>query len=113
MEGSWVKSFPVAVTICDHYGVILEMNDRAAEVFAKRGGRELVGKNVLYCHPQSAREKLAELLKRGGTNCYTTENNGVKRLVYQAPWYKDGEYQGLVELLFEIPADMPHFVRGE
>jgi hypothetical protein len=32
-------------------------------------------------------------------------------LVYQSPWYAYGEYAGFVELVLEVPAQMPHFVR--
>ena len=35
----------------------------------------------------------------------------VRKLIYQAPWYRDGVHAGLVELSLELPADMPHFVR--
>lgn len=35
-----------------------------------------------------------------------------KKLIYQAPWYKDtSEYGGLVELSLEIPIKMPNYVR--
>ena len=47
------------------------------------------------------------------TNVYTIEKNGVRKLIYQAPWFQDGGYAGLVELALEIPAVMPHFVRDE
>jgi hypothetical protein len=42
---------------------------------------------------------------------YTIEKNGVRKLIFQAPWFQDGKYAGLVELALEIPAEMPHFVR--
>ena len=48
-EYSWVKGFAGAVTVCDASGIILEMNDRAAQLFAEDGGRALIGKNVLDC----------------------------------------------------------------
>ena len=48
----------------------------------------------------------------GGTNVYTIEKGGVKKLIYQAPWYQDGEYRGIVELSLPIPFVMPHFVRS-
>ena len=44
-------------------------------------------------------------------NVYTIEKAGVKKLIYQAPWYRGGEYAGVVELSVEIPFQMPHFVR--
>jgi len=109
----WIEEFPAAVTVCDPDGVILAMNVRAADkVFAADGGRALIGTNVLDCHPEAAKEKLARMLTEGKTNAYTIEKRGVKKLIYQAPWYENGEYRGFVELSLEIPFDLPHFVRG-
>ena len=45
-------------------------------------------------------------------NIYTIEKKGIKKLIYQAPWFQDGQLAGLVELSLEIPFDMPHFLRG-
>ena len=44
-------------------------------------------------------------------NVYTIEKGGKKKLIYQTPWYKDGQYAGFVELSLVIPAEMPHFIR--
>jgi hypothetical protein len=41
-------------------------------------------------------------------NVYTIEKNGVKKLIYQSPWYYNGEYAGFVELSLEIPFEMEH-----
>jgi hypothetical protein len=111
LENSWVKEFPGAITVCDLDGIILEMNDRAAESFKDDGGLALIGKNVLDCHLEPARSKLERLMKECQHNVYTIEKNGVKKLIYQSPWYKNGEYAGFLELTLEIPFEMPHFVR--
>ena len=108
---AWLAEFPGAVTVCDRTGIILSLNDRSAAAFAADGGMALVGRNMLDCHPEPARSKTADLLARPRVNAYTIEKRGVKKLIYQAPWYRKGEYQGLVELSLEIPGDMPHFVR--
>ena len=108
----WVQEFPAAVTVCDAEGVILAMNAKAAESFADSGGAELIGTNVLDCHPEPAREKLRDLLLLGGTNVYTIEKNGIRKLIYQSPWFNDGQYAGFVELSLEIPWEMPHFIRS-
>ncbi len=107
----WVKEFPGAVTVCDRHGVILEMNEKAAEVFAADGGRALVGRNVLDCHPGPARTQLEKMLAAGAANVYTMEKAGVKKLIYQAPWFRDGTYAGFVELSLVVPTELPHFVR--
>lgn len=108
---SWVEELPGAVTVCDPDGVILEMNDKAAQVFAADGGKALIGTNVLACHPEVARAKLKTLLETQRKNVYTIEKSGVKKLIYQTPWYQDGKYAGVVELALEIPFELPHFVR--
>lgn len=108
----WISEFPAAITVCDASGVILEMNDRAAQSFAAEGGRALIGTNALDCHPPAARAKMEELLATQKANVYTIEKHGVKKLIYQSPWYREGVFAGLVELVLEIPDQMPHFVRG-
>jgi PAS domain-containing protein len=107
----WAQEFPGSITVCDAAGVILDLNDRAAETFAKDGGRELVGKNLLDCHPEPSRTKLHGLLASGQLNAYTIAKGGQKKLIYQAPWYVDGEYRGLVEFALPLPDQLPHFVR--
>jgi hypothetical protein len=110
-EHEWIKEFPAAVTVCATNGILLEMNDKAAKTFEKDGGLGLIGKNLLECHPELARAKTEELLAARERNIYTIEKNGVKKLIYQSPWYKDGQYAGFVELSLEIPFEIPHFVR--
>jgi len=108
----WTMNFPAAITVCDPDGIILEMNAQSAQVFAADGGRLLIGKNLLDCHPEPARTKTQRLLASHEVNAYTIEKNGVKKLVYQAPWFKDGAYAGLVELSIQIPFELPHFLRS-
>jgi len=108
---TWVNEFPAAVTVCDREGIILTMNRRAAEGFAADGGMDLVGRSLIDCHPEPARSRLVSLLEHGTRHVYTIEKRGVRKLIYQAPWYRDGQYAGLVELSLELPAEMPHFVR--
>jgi hypothetical protein len=108
---AWVEEFPGAVTVCDKTGRILEMNAKAIRTFEKDGGAGLIGRNLLECHPEPSRTKVAELLARGQANVYTIEKQGVRKLIYQTPWHEQGEYRGLIELSLELPANMPHFVR--
>jgi len=108
---TWADEFPGAVTVCDREGIILYMNSKASQTFSKWGGADLVGKSLYDCHPEPARAKLRNLMEKEATNAYTIEKNRVRKLIYQAPWYRDGVCQGLAELSLEIPPDMPHFVR--
>lgn len=106
----YFKEIPYSVTICDKDGKILEMNDKSISTFCK-DGQSLVGNNLLDCHPEPARTKLLGLLENHDVNAYTIEKNGVKKLIYQAPWFEEGEFKGYVELSMEIPFEMPHYVR--
>ena len=108
---AWVQEFPISITVTDREGKIIEMNAKAAKTFEKDGGLKLIGQNVMTCHPEKAQVKLRDIMDKRKTNVYTIEKAGVKKLVYQAPWYKDGEYLGVVELAIEIPFEMPHFIR--
>lgn len=111
-DHAWIKEFPAAVTVCDAEGIILEMNDKAAKTFESDGGYALIGQNMLDCHPGLARTKTEQLLVAREKNVYSIEKKGVKKLIYQSPWYQNGQYAGFVELSLEIPVEMPHFVRG-
>jgi len=110
-EHDWVKEFPAAVTVCDPQGILLAMNDKAAKTFEQDGGYALIGKNMLDCHPDPARAKTERLLAAREKNVYTIEKNGIKKLIYQTPWFKNGVYAGFVELSLEIPFELAHFIR--
>jgi transcriptional regulator with PAS, ATPase and Fis domain len=107
----WIQESSAAITVCDTQGIIIEMNDQATTVFQKRGGKKLVGSNLMDCHPEPARTKLRQLMEKQQTNIYTVEKNGITRLIYQAPWYTGGEYSGFMEISFIVPASMPHIIR--
>ena len=107
----WVNDFPASITICDPQGIILEMNAAAIETFRADGGERLIGTNLLDCHPERARRIMEEMLASQRTNVYTIEKNGRKKIIYQSPWYQDGQYAGFVELSLVIPEEIPHFIR--
>ena len=104
------KEVPFSVTVCDKEGKILDMNDRSIKTFVK-DGKSIIGQSLFDCHPEPARTKLQELLQNHNVNAYTIEKNGIKKIIYQSPWFEDGEFMGYIELSMELPAELPHFVR--
>jgi transcriptional regulator with PAS, ATPase and Fis domain len=110
-KNRWVQEFSGTVIVCAAEGSILEMNDKAERSFQKRGGKQLLGSNLFDCHPEPARSKLKQLMEKRQTNIYTIEKKGIKYLVHQTPWYVNGQYEGFVEIVIELPASIPHFVR--
>ncbi len=106
----WVKELPYAVTVCDNEGVITYMNDRATTTFAKYGDN-LIGRSLYEFHAERSSAMIRKMLGEDSSNSYTIEKAGVKKLIHQSPWYKNGEVAGLVELSIVIPEDMPHIKR--
>jgi hypothetical protein len=70
-----------------------------------------VGKSLLACHPEPARTRFRAQLATPSTNTYTIEKQGKWKLIHQLPWWREGEFSGVVELGFELPSVLPHFVR--
>ena len=109
MNIDYWKEVPAAVTICDCSCVVVYCNDRSAAQFAKYGS--LIGRNLKDCHGAASWEKICLLIETGESNIYTIEKRGVKKLIHQMPWREEGVIKGLIEISFELPAEMPHFVR--
>jgi transcriptional regulator with PAS, ATPase and Fis domain len=106
----WSDEFIGAVTICDRNGIITYMNDISRKNFIKYGSN-LVGTNLLDYHPEPARSTVVEMLKTPTTNIYTIEKAGIKKIIHQSPLYEKGVFNGLIEISFELPQQLPHFIR--
>jgi transcriptional regulator with PAS, ATPase and Fis domain len=110
MFRDWVDKFGAAITVMDCEGNILDMNEAACNALS--GGRSMIGENLMKCHQQASIDKMTDMMKNDHANVYTIEKNGRKKMIYQAPWYKDdGSIGGLVEISMVIPFEMPHYVR--
>ncbi|MBD5348424.1 MAG: PAS domain-containing protein [Bacteroides sp.] len=108
----WIFSMNCAITVVDKDCRIIYMNDRSRQTFANRGGAKLIGHNIIDYHNPRSIEIIRRLLKEGGSNAYTIEKEGVRKMIYQTTWHKDdGSIGGLVELSMIIPEDMPHYIR--
>lgn len=108
---SWLDEYDAAITICNLDGEIIYVNDRSKEMFSKDINGNILGYNLIDCHPEPSRTKLLAMLKNPEINTYTIEKRGIKKLIRQSPWYKNGIFSGVVEISFEIPSEMPHFIR--
>lgn len=105
----WAKETNCAITVVDTNCNIIYMNDKACATFAAHGN--LIGQNMMKCHSERSQQIIKHLLETGGVNCYTIEKKGVRKMIYQTAWKKNGKTAGLVEISMEIPAEMPHYVR--
>lgn len=101
-----------AVTVVDADCRIIYMNERSRQTFARRGGADLIGHNLMEYHNERSKAIIRRLLAEGGTNAYTIEKEGVRKMIFQSAWFDgEGRVAGLVELSMVIPADLPHYVR--
>jgi DUF438 domain-containing protein len=107
----WFDELPCSITVCDRKYTVLYLNDRSAEVNASDGGKSLAGRNLMDCHPPEAQAKLRKVMASGKPNVYTIEKKRRKKMILQAHWKKRGRVAGLVEITFELPPEVPHFLR--
>ena len=106
----WADEVECAVTICDTDCRILYMNQRSRQTFARHG--DIIGHDLMQYHPPRAQELIRHMLATGDTNTYSISKNGLKKIIHQTPWRRDGKIAGLVEFSIVLPADMPHYDRG-
>ncbi|HBC46711.1 MAG TPA: diguanylate cyclase [candidate division Zixibacteria bacterium] len=109
---NWINHAAIAITVTDASGIITEMNLTSSATFAADGGSKLVGSNVLTCHPEPSRTKLASMYKTRQPNHYTIRKNGQKKIIHQIPLFKEGVFQGYAEISIPIPDHLPHFDRN-
>jgi transcriptional regulator with PAS, ATPase and Fis domain len=109
---SWLEEYDAAITICDLDGIILYMNERSKKSFTKYDDSVvMIGSSLVECHPEPSRTKLLAMLKEPQTNVYTIEKRGIRKLIRQSPWYRDGMFSGVVEISLELPIDLSHHFR--
>ncbi|HEY3380766.1 MAG TPA: PAS domain-containing protein [Vicinamibacterales bacterium] len=111
-QQTWSEGLPVAITVTDANGTILEMNARSRETFAADGGAALIGQNLFACHPEPARTKTQAMYQTRKPNHYTISRAGQRKMIHQMPWFKNGVFAGFVEISIPIPDQLEHFDRG-
>ena len=111
-EVDWAEEFNGTVTVCDREGIIVYMNQYSIRQFEKYGGEKLLGTNLLDCHPEPSKSKLKKMLEAPMENMYTTESSdGNKKIIYQTPWKRNGEFCGIIEISFLLASNLPNFIR--
>jgi transcriptional regulator with PAS, ATPase and Fis domain len=111
ISDNWTNYAAIAITVTDANGIITEMNPASVVTFAADGGSGLIGSDVLACHPEPSRAKLASMYKSQQANHYTISKKGQKKIIHQLPLFKEGVFQGYVEISIPIPKHLPHFDR--
>jgi transcriptional regulator with PAS, ATPase and Fis domain len=110
---NWSKFFPAAITVTDEKGIITDMNDVSITGYQKDGGAKLIGSNAIDCHKEPSLSKVKKMYENHTLNVYTITKNGKKKLIYQAPYFVDGKFSGIVEMSLPLPDEMPHYDRDK
>lgn len=110
---NWGKYFPAAITVTDENGIIVEMNDVSIAGYQNDGGAALIGTNAIECHKEPTLSKVKKLYNEHALNVYTITKKGKKKLIYQAPYFIDGKFSGMVEMSLPLPEDLPHYDRDK
>ena len=103
----WANELKLAITVADINDNIIYMNEKSKLTFPN----SKIGDNLASCHKQISMDKVRKFKESDISNTYTIKKNGIKKLIHQTPWYKDGNIAGLVEFSIEIPNELPHFDR--
>ena len=107
---SWADGLDCAVTVCDTDAVVIYMNRKSRETFARHG--DVVGHSLYDYHPEHASTTIPRLLSEDTSNTYSISKNGLKKIIHQTPWHhEDGSLGGLVEISMVVPEEFPHYVR--
>lgn len=108
---NWSDEFNGSITVCDRKGIVVYMNRASRNQFAKYNKDGLLGKSLIDCHPEPSRTMLLKMLDEPAYNSYSTEKNGIRKMVHQTPWFESNEFKGVIEISFEIPLELPNHNR--
>ena len=108
-DALWADELPLAITIADINDIIIYMNKKSKLAYPN----SKIGDCLTSCHKQVSMDKIETFKKKNVSNTYTVQRNGIRKLIHQTPWYKDGIVAGLVEFSIEISAEIPHIDRDK
>jgi hypothetical protein len=100
-----------AFTVTDENGIIVNMNAVSGGGLEMQVGFDLIGHNAITCHKEPTRSKVRKIYKEQIINIYSITFNGQKQMVYQAPYFTDGKFSGIVEMVLDLPENTPLFDR--
>ena len=91
-----------AVVICNLKHQIIYMNPAAIKSYAKRGGKDLIGQNIMDCHNEASREKMRQVTDWFAQSpehnmVFTYHSEKRNRDVYMVALRKDGNLIGYYE----------------
>jgi transcriptional regulator with PAS, ATPase and Fis domain len=112
-KNAWYEAFPGAITVTDENGIIVNMNAESRDREEMQVGYNLIGHDAITCHKEPTQSKVRKLYENQSTNIYSITKNGKKQLVYQTPYFIEEKFNGFVELVLDLPDEVPHFNRDE
>ena len=102
---------PGSILVADENGIIVNMNAESRGRPEMQVDFDLIGHSAITCHKEPTQSKVRKIYKEQQFNIYSIKLGGKKQLVYQAPYFIKGKFSGIVEMVLDLPNDMPHFDR--
>lgn len=110
-NSDWADSVDFAIILCDENLNFNYLNNKAILNFKDSNPEKLIGTNIMDCHSENSQSIIKKIRDEHFVNCYTIEKNGKKKMIRQSPLIEDGVFKGIIEITFELPDDIPHFIR--
>ena len=101
LKDAILETMPLEITVIDENDKIVAWNKHETRIFKRE--KELIGKNVLECHPEHVRDKVSQLLKdmkEGKKDAHIAYSMGPDKQKVKVGYYalrKDGKYIGALE----------------
>jgi len=112
-KNTWFEVFPGAITVTDENGIIVNMNAESRIREEMQVGFDLIGHNAITCHKEPTQSKVRKMYENQASNIYSITKNGKKQLVYQAAYFIEEKFSGIVEMVLDLPNEVPHFDRDK
>src|SRR4030042_350056 len=104
-KNAWYEAFPGAITVTDENGIIVNMNAESRNRDEMQLSFDLIGHNAITCHKEPTQSKVRKLYEDQAANIYSITKDGKKQLVYQSPYFIEGKFSGIVEMVLDLPDD--------
>lgn len=106
MDYSWLEGIAAKIFVVDANLDLIYVNPAGASELG--GAEKITGKNIMDCHNETSRKMIMQFVEKFKNGARETisyiqkREDGTHRLRVYAPLVKDGQYAGMVEMLFKV-----------
>lgn len=98
----FLKEADIIVSVCDKDGIITYLNDKARYYFQEPDMPELLGSDIMDCHPEPSKSRFKEMMTTHETQSIIKGEGDKKRVIHQTPFYNKGVFEGYIEIIIPL-----------